>query len=77
MIQYALHEEDFLAVAKYYFEIYTTPIVSAEPSEWKPVLQNVVLFTALAPFDNEQSDMINRLYIDPNLSQLPLYKYCP
>jgi len=75
MIQHALHENDYLAVAKYYSQIYETPsIKDGGPDSWKPILENIVLFTVLSPFDNEQSDMINRLYTDTNLSQIPLYK---
>lgn len=75
MIEYSLHEDDFLAIAKFYWQIYETPAVKEDVSQWKPVLENIVLFTTLAPFDNEQSDMINRLFVDTNLLQIPLYKY--
>lgn len=72
MIQHALHEGSYLAVAKYYWQVYETP--SVQNGEWKGVLENIVLFTTLSPFDNEQSDMIHRLYSESNLSQLPLFK---
>jgi 26S proteasome regulatory subunit N5 len=75
MITYSLAEADFLAVAKYYARIYETKEVKENAAEWTPVLQNIVIYTCLAPFDNEQSDMINRFNIDANLATLPLYKY--
>jgi 26S proteasome regulatory subunit N5 len=32
-------------------------------------LEHIVYYLILAPYDNEQSDMINRLYLDPALSK--------
>jgi 26S proteasome regulatory subunit N5 len=75
MITHALAASDFLAVAKYYGKIYATNEVKDTVAEWTPVLENMVLYTCLAPFDNEQSDMINRVYLDANLTTIPLYKY--
>ena len=37
-------------------------------------LQNAVLFIVLSPYDNEQSDLLHRIYEDPKLTQIPLYK---
>jgi len=34
----------------------------------------IVLYIVLAEFNNEQSDFINRLYLDVNLNKLPEYK---
>ncbi|CAH1757394.1 119_t:CDS:10 [Entrophospora sp. SA101] len=31
------------------------------------VLENVIYFIILSPYDNEQSDLLNRIYKDPNL----------
>ncbi|ORY01231.1 PCI-domain-containing protein [Basidiobolus meristosporus CBS 931.73] len=74
MIQYALHEGEYLNICKYYRQIYDTESIKKDESKWKEVLQNVVLFIVLSPFDNEQSDLINRIAEDPNLAKLPLYK---
>ncbi|KAJ1550672.1 hypothetical protein HK096_005653 [Nowakowskiella sp. JEL0078] len=74
MVQHALHEEAFLSVCKYYRAIYDTPNVKRDESKWIPVLQNVILFAVLASFDNEQSDLIHRIYEDPNVSKLVVYK---
>lgn len=37
------------------------------------VLKCVVLYLILAPFDNEQSDLIHRVKEDKTLEELPLY----
>jgi hypothetical protein len=36
-------------------------------------LKNAVLFVILAPFDNEQSDLLHRIFEDKKLVLLPAY----
>ena len=38
-------------------------------------LKNVVLYVLLAPFDNEQSDLVHRVYEEKKLQELPLYRW--
>ncbi|KAI8805251.1 PCI domain-containing protein [Cladochytrium replicatum] len=71
MIQHALHEEAFLSVCKYYRAVYDTPSIQEDESKWVQVLANVILFVVLSPYDNEQSDLIQRIYADSNLSKIP------
>ncbi|KAL1914983.1 uncharacterized protein VTP21DRAFT_7688 [Calcarisporiella thermophila] len=73
MIYYALHENQYLNACKYYREVYNTPSVLDDEEKWKEILQNVVLFVVLSPFDNEQHDLIHRIYEDERLSALPLH----
>ncbi|CAJ0650773.1 14814_t:CDS:10 [Entrophospora sp. SA101] len=44
-----------------------------DESKWKGVLENVIYFIILSPYDNEQSDLLNRIYKDPNLVKLALH----
>ncbi|KAJ1986742.1 proteasome regulatory particle subunit [Dimargaris cristalligena] len=74
MIEIASHDEDFLAVCKYYREIFDTPSIQADEAQWREILQNVVSYIALAPYNHEQSDLIHRIAIEPQLTKLPLYK---
>nr|CAG8613509.1 4341_t:CDS:10 [Entrophospora candida] len=67
MIQHALHEDQHLNVCKYYRHVYDTPSIKEDESKWKGVLENVIYFIILSPYDNEQSDLLNRIYKDPNL----------
>lgn len=39
------------------------------------VLRNAVLFLILAPYDNEQSDLIHRVSEEKTLDEIPLYRY--
>jgi 26S proteasome regulatory subunit N5 len=74
MIQHALHGSLFLSVAKYYYKIWETPSIKSDPDgKGKEMLQNIVYHVVLAPHDNEQSDMLHRLYIDPALPKLELH----
>lgn len=45
-----------------------------EPTKsWQPLLRNIIFFTVLSPFDNEQSDLLNRILLDDEdrLQQIP------
>lgn len=39
------------------------------------MLRNAVLFLILAPYDNEQSDLIHRVSEEKTLDEIPLYRY--
>jgi 26S proteasome regulatory subunit N5 len=74
MIRHALHEGNHLEVCKYYLHVYDTPSIKEDEARWKDVLQNAVLFAVLAPYDNEQSDLLHRIYEDPALAKLSYYQ---
>jgi len=74
LIEYYFNSNQFLDIAKSYQQIYNTPIISADPSQWNRFLKHMVVFISLSPYDNEQSDLMNRVNLDPNLEKLPLYK---
>ncbi|KAJ1789948.1 proteasome regulatory particle subunit [Coemansia sp. RSA 1807] len=72
MIQYDLHEGNYLEVSRHYNQIYTTKSISEDAAKWPGVLQNILLYLVLSPFDNEQSDMLHRVQRDHNLEKLEL-----
>jgi 26S proteasome regulatory subunit N5 len=74
MIKLDQHESSYLAVCKHYKQIYDTPRIKSDSSLMKETLKNVVIYLLLAPYDNEQHDLIHRLSEDKNLEQLPKYK---
>ena len=74
MIQHALHEDQYLNVHKFYKQIYDSESIQEDETKWKEALQNAVLFVILSPFDNEQSDLLHRLYADTKLAQIPQYQ---
>lgn len=73
MIQHALHAASYLDTAQYYYKVWETPsIKSDENGKGKEALENVIYYVVLAPQTNDQSDMLNRLYIMPELAKLGL-----
>lgn len=67
MIQWSVHLHKYLEAAQYYRAVYNTPSIkeAAEADDkWQPVLRNMIFFIILAPYDNEQSDMLHRTLQD-------------
>ncbi|KAI9494908.1 PCI domain-containing protein [Zychaea mexicana] len=73
MIKHALHEGQYLNVHKFYKQIYDSESIQQDEPKWKEALQNAVLFIVLSPYDNEQSDLLHRIFEDTKLAQIPLY----
>jgi 26S proteasome regulatory subunit N5 len=44
---------------------------SSSDTAWKEALQAVVVFLALAPYSNEQQDLLHRVAVDAHLEKLP------
>jgi len=61
MIEYWLHEKKNLDVCKCYLAIFNTPLVQTDESKWILALQNHALYLVLAPYDNEQDDMLHKI----------------
>ncbi|TKY90793.1 hypothetical protein EX895_000791 [Sporisorium graminicola] len=75
MIEYALREDKFLDICKYYREIYDTEEVKKDEARRKEVMRNVVVFLALAKYDNEQSDLMARVEAGvAELDEVPEHK---
>jgi 26S proteasome regulatory subunit N5 len=74
MIELGLNSDDFLEISRHYFAIYETPCVQEDQDRKKQTLCNVILYCLLAPFDNEQSDMLHRLKKEKLLEDLPMYR---
>ncbi|KAJ3320022.1 26S proteasome non-ATPase regulatory subunit 12 [Boothiomyces sp. JEL0866] len=74
MIVHSLHGNEYLKTCKNYRSLYDTPLVKEDDKQWKEALANIVFFIVLSPFDHEQSDLIHRIYQDPNLKKLVLHR---
>jgi 26S proteasome regulatory subunit N5 len=71
MISYALHGSQYLEVAKYFYKVWETPAIKEDvDGKGRQALENIAYYVVLAPNENEQSDMLNRLFIDPALKRL-------
>lgn len=68
----AKHDDRYLDVCKNYRQVLDTEAVESEPSRLKPVLQRIIYFVILAPYDNEQHDLLHRIKADTRNSLVPL-----
>ncbi|KAJ8888512.1 hypothetical protein PR048_008003 [Dryococelus australis] len=74
MIEMDQHEGSYLAICKHYRAVLNTPSIQQDPDQRHQVLQNVVCYLVLAPYDNEQSDLTHRVLEDKLLDEIPTYK---
>uniref|UniRef100_A0A8K9UCT1 PSMD12/CSN4-like N-terminal domain-containing protein n=1 Tax=Oncorhynchus mykiss TaxID=8022 RepID=A0A8K9UCT1_ONCMY len=74
MIQVDPHEGSYLSMCKHYCAIYDTPCILEDSSKWQQALKSVVLYVILAPYDNEQLDLVHRINEDNKLEEIPKYK---
>ncbi|KAF9015569.1 hypothetical protein BDQ17DRAFT_1229505 [Cyathus striatus] len=74
MIQHALHSSAYLDVAKYYYKVWETPSIKSDVADkGRAALEHIVYYVVLAPHNNEQSDILHHLFVDPALSKLELH----
>ncbi|KAG7529685.1 hypothetical protein FFLO_05491 [Filobasidium floriforme] len=73
IIQLALHEDKYLDACKAYQEVWDTEEVKADPEKEKEAIENIIVFIVLAPYDNEQHDMLNKLYANTKLQKCVLH----
>ncbi|KAG6040823.1 hypothetical protein E4U41_006994 [Claviceps citrina] len=71
-ITIAKHEGKYLDVCKYYRQVLDTEAVEEDPAKLHPILQRVIFFVILSPYDNEQHDLLHRIYKDTRNAQVPL-----
>ncbi|KAH0491775.1 hypothetical protein TgHK011_003183 [Trichoderma gracile] len=71
-ITLAKHEDKYLDACKHYRQVLDTEAVEQDPAKLRPVLQRIIYFVILAPYDNEQHDLLQRIHRDSRNSQVPL-----
>ena len=74
MIELDQHERSYLATCKHYKAVLSTPSIQDDPEQRHLILQNVVLYLILAPYDNEQADLTHRVVEEKLIEELPAYK---
>jgi len=75
MIELSEHENEYLDICRHYRAIQFTPIVDTIDIKRNAALQNAILYLILAPYDNHQSDLKQRILEDQALEKIPKYKY--
>uniref|UniRef100_F6YHS8 26S proteasome non-ATPase regulatory subunit 12 n=2 Tax=Ciona intestinalis TaxID=7719 RepID=F6YHS8_CIOIN len=74
MIELDLADGNYLSTCKHFKAVYDTPLIETDKIKWKQALKSVVLYVILAPHDNEQSDMLERVRTEKKLEEIPKYK---
>ena len=67
-ITLAKHDDKYLEVCKHYRQVLDTEAVENNPDQLKAALQRVIYFVLLAPYDNEQSDLLHRIAQDSRIA---------
>ena len=70
MILYALQYDKYLDASNYHKQIFDTPSVQADEIQWRAALRNAIFFVILASYDNEQSDLLQRLSREDKLVKM-------
>lgn len=73
MIELDQHEGSYLSICKHYRAVYDTQVIKDDQEKRNEALKSSLLYLVLAPYDNEQSDLIHRVQEDKTLEELPLY----
>ncbi|KAI9716132.1 MAG: hypothetical protein M1812_005560 [Candelaria pacifica] len=69
----AKHDDKYLDACKHYRQVLDTEAVEENPEHLRAALQRTIYFIILAPYDNEQSDLLHRIHKDSrNATQVPL-----
>ncbi|PGH00447.1 hypothetical protein AJ79_08220 [Helicocarpus griseus UAMH5409] len=71
-IMLANHENKYLEVCKHYRQVLDTESVEQNPEQLRATLQRIIYYVVLAPYDNEQSDLLHRIQTDPRNSLVPV-----
>lgn len=67
-ITLAKHDDKYLEACKHYRQVLDTEAVENNPDQLKAALQRVIYFVLLAPYDNEQSDLLHRISQDARIA---------
>ncbi|KAL1972323.1 hypothetical protein VTN31DRAFT_7542 [Thermomyces dupontii] len=71
-IQLANHDHNYLEVCKHYRDVLDTESIEQDPEKLPAVLARIVYYVVLAPYDNEQHDLLHRIQQDKRLSLVPV-----
>ncbi|KAH8754028.1 PCI domain-containing protein [Hyaloscypha finlandica] len=71
-ITLAKHDDKYLDACKHYRQVLDTEAVEEDPMKLHSVLQRIIYYVILAPYDNEQSDLLHRIQKDTRINQVPL-----
>lgn len=71
----AVHDSKFLDACKHYRDVYDTKEVVDDEFKLRATLERIVYYVILAPYDNEQHDLLHRIEADPRLPLVAKTQY--
>ena len=74
MIQYHLHEKNYVEVCRSYRAILDTPGIAADPAAWQDALKHAAWYAVLAPRDSDQVTLLDATKADSRMESMPVYK---
>jgi len=74
MIQYHLHEKNYVEVCRSYRAILDTPGIAADPAAWEDALKHAAWYAVLAPRDSDQVTLLDATKADSRMESMPVYK---
>lgn len=74
MIEINQHYSKYLDICRHYQAVFKTKSIIDDPIKRQQALKNVVLYSVLAQYDSEQSDLIYRIAEEKYLDEIPDYK---
>lgn len=74
MIALDQNDSSYLKICQHFRAILDSKSIRADAAKKTEVLKNVVIYAILAPYDNEQSDLLHRILQDKSLDDVPEYK---
>lgn len=74
MIEFYSHENQYLDIFRCYQFIFNTPNILSDPQASKLYLSLSVVYIILAPYNNEQNDLLNKLFVHKSMQNLSLFK---
>lgn len=63
-----------MRTSRYHLAIVESENIISDADKKKEILTNAVLYCILSPYDNEQVDLMNNLYKNKLLEDIPVYK---
>lgn len=74
MVTLGREEGSHLSVVKHLRSMFDTKKVQVDPVKRSSVLKNLVVYAVLSPYDNEQSDLLQKTIKEKALNDIPEYK---
>jgi len=74
MVEYHTHENDMIELFRDFHAICNTKTIEEDEDAWNDAAKQAVIYLILSPHDNEQHDMLHRMFQNKKFENIPSYK---